>query len=139
MKAITLWEPWATLVALGIKQYETRNWYTNHRGPLAIHAAGKGSFHNYYMKAAQTNIVAPDLKIEDLHFGAIVAVVELTSCVEITPQMIRQMTVKELMVGDWDEGRFAWKFENLRILKTPLICRGAQGFWNIPSEIRGQV
>ena len=37
MKAITLWQPWASLVC--IKLNETRSWYTKYRGPLAIHAA----------------------------------------------------------------------------------------------------
>src|SRR3990167_3828953 len=39
MKAITLTQPWATLVALGHKRIETRSWTTSYRGPLAIHAA----------------------------------------------------------------------------------------------------
>jgi hypothetical protein len=38
MKALTLHQPWATLIALGAKQYETRSWGTDYRGPLAIHA-----------------------------------------------------------------------------------------------------
>lgn len=45
MKVITLTQPWATLVAIGAKQIETRTWETLYRGPLAIHAAkgyGKG-------------------------------------------------------------------------------------------------
>lgn len=41
MKALTLTQPWATLVAIGAKSIETRSWKTNYRGPLAIHA-GKG-------------------------------------------------------------------------------------------------
>lgn len=41
MKALTLWQPWATLVALGVKTIETRSWSTSYRGPLAIHAAKK--------------------------------------------------------------------------------------------------
>ena len=41
MKAITLHQPWASLVALGVKTIETRSWPTKYRGPLAIHA-GKG-------------------------------------------------------------------------------------------------
>lgn len=41
MKAITLWQPWASLVAVGAKTIETRSWSTKHRGPLAIHAAAK--------------------------------------------------------------------------------------------------
>lgn len=39
MKAITLHQPWATLVSLGVKTIETRSWTTRYRGPLAIHAA----------------------------------------------------------------------------------------------------
>jgi hypothetical protein len=38
MKAITLHQPWASLVAIGAKTIETRSWSTRHRGPLAIHA-----------------------------------------------------------------------------------------------------
>lgn len=41
MKAITLWQPWASLIAIGAKKYETRSWKTNYRGPIAIHAAKK--------------------------------------------------------------------------------------------------
>ena len=39
MKSLSLWQPWASLVALGIKTVETRSWATSYRGPLAIHAA----------------------------------------------------------------------------------------------------
>lgn len=39
MKALTLWNPWAMLVAVLLKRFETRSWYTEYRGPLAIHAA----------------------------------------------------------------------------------------------------
>jgi hypothetical protein len=39
MKALTLTQPYATLVAIGAKRIETRSWSTRYRGPLAIHAA----------------------------------------------------------------------------------------------------
>ncbi len=39
MKALTLWQPWATLVAMEVKKIETRCWTTKYRGELAIHAA----------------------------------------------------------------------------------------------------
>jgi hypothetical protein len=39
VKALTLWQPWASLVALGVKSIETRSWSTSYRGPLAVHAA----------------------------------------------------------------------------------------------------
>lgn len=39
MKALSLWQPWATLIASGQKRVETRGWACHHRGPLLIHAA----------------------------------------------------------------------------------------------------
>ena len=39
MKALTLWQPWASLIAVGAKTIETRSWSTAYRGPLLIHAA----------------------------------------------------------------------------------------------------
>jgi len=139
MYAITLWQPWATLVAMGIKQYETRYWFTNHTGPLAIHAAGKHSFHSYYMNAAQTAIVAPDLKVEDLPLGAVVGVVEIVNCLEMTHRMIMEMNDTEKMVGEWMEGRYAWKFKNIRKLDVPIPVLGKQGLWKLPTEIEVQL
>ena len=139
MKAITLWEPWASLVALKIKRWETRSWWTNYRGPLVIHAASKKSFHSHYMKAAQTSITAPDLKIEDLSFGQIVAVCDLTACIEMSNKMIMEMTETERMLGDWLEGRYAWKLENVRALDKPITVLGKQGLWTLPPEIMEQL
>lgn len=39
MKCLSLWQPWASLIAIGAKQVETRSWRTKYRGPIAIHAA----------------------------------------------------------------------------------------------------
>ena len=41
MKCISLWQPWASLIAWGDKSVETRSWETAHRGPLAIQASKK--------------------------------------------------------------------------------------------------
>ena len=41
MKAITVWQPWAQLLAEGKKHDETRSWRTNYRGEILIHAAKK--------------------------------------------------------------------------------------------------
>ena len=135
VKAITLWQPWATLVALGLKMYETRSWHTNHRGLLAIHAAGRGLFRPGYMDAANTAIVAPGLKIEDLPFGSIVAVVDLSRCVRISQMMIHEIKEGERLVGDWTPGRYAWKLDNVRQLSEPVVCNGARKLWNVPTSL----
>lgn len=41
MKAITLHQPWASLISIGVKTIETRSWATSYRGPIAIHAGVK--------------------------------------------------------------------------------------------------
>lgn len=43
MRTISLWQPWATLIAIGAKHYETRSWNIHFRGEIAIHAARTGS------------------------------------------------------------------------------------------------
>ena len=39
MRAFTLTQPWASLIAIGLKMHETRSWRTSYRGPLLIHAS----------------------------------------------------------------------------------------------------
>ncbi|MCI0391874.1 MAG: hypothetical protein MOB07_24290 [Acidobacteria bacterium] len=41
LKALSLRQPWASLMAIGAKRNETRGWCTKHRGWVAIHAAGR--------------------------------------------------------------------------------------------------
>ena len=41
MRALSLWQPWASGIALGAKRIETRSWSTPYRVPIAIHAAKK--------------------------------------------------------------------------------------------------
>lgn len=50
MKALTIYQPYADLIALSAKRYETRSWATNHRGPTAIHAGAK-SFQQFMREA----------------------------------------------------------------------------------------
>ncbi len=39
MEYLSLHQPWATLLLLGAKRYETRSWRTDYRGPLLIHTS----------------------------------------------------------------------------------------------------
>lgn len=102
MKALTLTQPWATLVAIGAKKIETRSWYTSYRGPLAIHAAagldtvggrrglrelafGQSEFRNaLFAGLFGGQAVMPDELTSALPLGAIVAVCELRDCITTT-------------------------------------------------------
>lgn len=80
MRAITLTQPWATLVAIGAKRIETRSWSTQYRGPLAIHAA-KG-FPQWARQFTQEPPVSVLLGMKfDYPKGAVLATARLIDCV----------------------------------------------------------
>lgn len=86
MKAVTIWQPWASLIPMGLKKYETRCWPTSYRGPIAIHA-GKKTDPNVFegLLRSQRTIehlmklgITPE-NIESLPHGAIIATAELVN------------------------------------------------------------
>jgi hypothetical protein len=124
VKALTLWQPWAEAIKLGLKQYETRSWATKYRGPLAIHASkrqidatGQQLMHKY---GIQTPVL-----------GAIVLICDLTDCILMDQVFINQQSQQEIDWGDWQVGRYAWKLKNIRVLPALINAKGHQGFWNI--------
>ncbi|MBZ0291402.1 MAG: ASCH domain-containing protein [Anaerolineae bacterium] len=135
MKAITLHEPWASLIACGLKKYETRSWTTRHRGLIAIHAAAQNG--QYYADGWQTlellrarfgkqladasfPTVAP--------FGCIVAVATLKAVFH-TEAIAPTLDALELAVGNFEPGRAAWQLVDVHRLNIPIPARGAQGLW----------
>lgn len=86
MKAITIWQPWASLLAIGAKQYETRSWETKYRGPIAIHAAKKDPCNipllglEAFEEAAKEELEKAGLAWCLLHTGSVIATAELVNC-----------------------------------------------------------
>lgn len=157
MKAISLHQPWAQLVALGLKHYETRSWSTKHRGPLAIHAAKRkdqgvvAAFEHLPIAAALAR--AGIRSIEALSFGAIVCVVDVAQVYQVgadgngkgalwapARMSVRSMpTGNELEFGDFSVGRYAWLLDNLYRIPTPIDCRGYQQIWDLDAETSAKV
>ena len=136
MKAISLWQPWATLMAAGLKKNETRSWSTSYRGPLLIHAAKrKPKKHEIVHFLAAVDICKLDKSIlYELPFGAVLCCVELVSCQKIT--MVNHPDSKsfEFYAGDYRHGRFMWITQNLQTF-NPIPFKGSQGFFNVPDEL----
>lgn len=142
MKCISLWQPWASLVAIGAKTCETRSWETLYRGPLAIHAAKKWNrelerlcFTSPFLGALRQNKADADqAMIDEMPFGAIVATVRLVDCVYIEPRTT-PIESDERAFGDYTPGRFRWDLTDLRRLDTPIPWKGAQGLFDIPDDV----
>ena len=133
MKAISLWQPWASAMALGWKRNETRSWSTKYRGPLLIHAAKK--IIGWPSIDIQSMFEEDDIAFQpsDLPRGVLLCKVDLIDCRKIfihnRPEGI------ERALGDYTSGRFMWITDNLRPFLYPIPYRGSQGFFDVPDEI----
>ncbi len=139
MKTLSLLQPWASLVALGEKQIETRSWKTDYRGPLLIHAS-KG----WQAWQAQLTRDAPfwmpfslgSTPKELLPWnarGVILCQVFLVDCLRVEDVKCG-LSEKERAFGDYTDGRFAWMFEDLTPLKEPIPAKGSLGLWEFDLE-----
>jgi len=85
MKVITIKQPFATLIAEGIKEYEFRTWRTKYRGEILIHA-GKGVNKKALKKYKHLNLEYPS--------GCIIAKVNLTDCIKIDDEARKMLSEK---------------------------------------------
>jgi hypothetical protein len=128
LKAITLMQPWATLVALGVKRWETRGWTTTHRGPLVVHA-GLGvdleAIARLPWRHQQALLGAP------MPTGAVVAVAWLDDV--LLAQDARELAPSQVCLGDFRDGRYAWRLERV----TPVLVKwvsGRLGIWSYEAQ-----
>lgn len=135
MKALTILQPWASLIACGAKKIETRSWATKYRGPLAIHA-GK-QWREIVKKGDLPEEIHAALcwkggfkKFNDLPRGKIIAVAKLVDCILMTEENISPLSPQERAFGHFEPGRFMWVLDEIRPLATPVPAHGMQGLWN---------
>lgn len=133
MRAITLYQPWATFIAIGVKRYETRAWAPDFFGPLAIHASKSTE----YLDLCDTNKAFREvmetygLTKETLPMGAVVCICRLIA-VHRTERVIHDA------FGDYSDGRFAWEVSDVKPLVPPIVARGYQKIWNWRHPDEGQ-
>lgn len=145
MKAISLWQPHATLMALDEKRVETRKRYTHHRGPLAIHAAQRWTSEQssllemepFKTRLAYHGITRGNATHANIPRGAIVCVVRVVECWETNTQM--PASPIERAFGNYAYGRHAWWTVDVRPLARPVRCRGRQGFFYLEAEVEAEV
>lgn len=138
MKALSLWQPWAILCVLGLKQYETRSWATGYRGTLAIHAAKRWTSEEIsYLKSFIERFGLDDsygsplwrLGHDSLMFGSVLGTVQLTAIYR-TELLVPKINRQERAFGNYQDGRFAWRLEQPQFFDQPIPVSGKQGLWD---------
>jgi hypothetical protein len=138
VKTLSLWQPHALAIGIGLKPWETRGWSTDYRGPIAIHAA-KRSWSDvgpWHTEARQklAEYVAKHGSVP-WHFGAVVCTADLVSCIR-TSELRGAIPAEHEFWGDFTDGedgkgRFAFKLENVKMLAQPVFVRGMQGWFEV--------
>ena len=121
MRALSLWQPWASLIAIGSKEYETRSWWPPRSGlpsVIAIHAA-KREHPEFRHDPEVVSLLGND----PLPRGAIVAVALLQGA-HRTEQVLRQITRQEEHLGNYSPNRVAWQLTQVWQVPEPIPNAG---------------
>lgn len=139
VKALSLIQPWASLIAFGEKRIETRSWATSYRGIVAIHASKRIPPEDREFVECdedfQTALSRNGVTLKDLPLGCIIATAVLDRCIPT----IQARAYLEEVPGNWpeherhfgnfDRGRFAWLLTDVRPLRNPIPAKGSLGLW----------
>lgn len=124
MKVLTIKQPFATLIAEGLKVYEFRTWKTKYRGEILIHA-GKGIDKKAMKKFEHLGLDYPS--------GCIIAKVNLTDCITVDDDFRKILSEKNSLVyssiikhTDWKG--YGFKLENVEKI-SPIYINGKLSFW----------
>jgi len=160
MKALSLWQPWASAIACGAKRVETRDWNPDFRGRILIHASRRRVITELVeyecdpcWRAALSPLGwdsarDPLENIARLPFGAIVAVADLAWCdrtedfeedelgaIRTRPGLDSEIYYwTERMLGDFRPGRWGWRLGPIWGLDEPVPWRGGQGLFDVPTD-----
>lgn len=139
MKCVSIWNPYALLLAHGHKTIETRGWAapksligqrigicsTKTVKPEQRVAFEEAAFQKYYGPLG-----LPET-LEAMPNGCLLATALLYSCDVITEEDLDDITEEEKSFGWFEPGRYAWRVRYIERLPAPLPVRGAQGVWEL--------
>ena len=122
---MTVKQPWAWLIAQGIKKVENRSWKTNYRGTVAIHVGKSNDVLNnkdVIKWIEKEGIFLPSEKQMRSQQGKIIALVQLVGIVSDSS-------------SPWAiDGQFHWQLENVCQIDPSIPAKGKLGLWNFPID-----
>jgi activating signal cointegrator 1 len=133
MKCLSVAQPWASLLVLGNKQFETRPWQTAYRGPVVVHAskALSAAARALCSQAPFRSLLAAAgiADWSELPLGRVVGGVEVVDCVRV--EDLAEVPDVETRLGDFSPGRWAWRLARPVRLAVPLPARGRLGLFEL--------
>lgn len=133
MKAISLIEPYATLIKNNQKKIETRSWKTTYCGELLIHASKTKTPKEWQNNKELMNLL--DAPISS--YGQIICKCKLVDCIKMTKEYIDKIKVEkpiEYLCGIYKEGRYAWVLEDIKPITPSLYAKGNLNIWEWSKE-----
>jgi len=134
MKALSIKQPWASLIAHGIKNVENRTWKTNFRGKIFIHASAKPvevlfsveQSAQLWMNGFDATTV---ISKESFPISAIIGEVEIVDCV-INHESIWAEKSDWQEVGWTEKQIYNWVLANAVLYDKPILnVKGKLSFW----------
>lgn len=144
LPALSVWQPWASLLAHGIKQYETRSWapsvaYLGRTFAICAakvstgldHYAGEVDGPDHPRTVALRRLFGHGINLSNLPFGAVVGIGTLVEAIRMPPLESEEPGAMERALGDWTLGRWAWRFSDMKALPEPIEVKGKQGIFRL--------
>jgi hypothetical protein len=141
MKALSIKQPWAALIAHGIKDIENRNWRTHFRGKIYIHSSGKGVPDFEFTREQHKALLNINTEDMSFHKSAIIGEVEIIDCV-INHESI--WAEKTEVIGKTIENEilyngkpiYNWVLANAKLYDKPILnVKGKLSFWFPDNDI----
>lgn len=137
MRAISLLQPWASLIALGGKSIETRGWSTLYKGRLAIHASQRFPREcrelcdddAFAAVIDPTGTLDPTRRGAHLPRGAVIATARMVGCIRTERFRERADYERERPFGNYADGRWAWLLVDVVPFWVPVPAKGALSLW----------
>ncbi|MFZ7112871.1 MAG: ASCH domain-containing protein, partial [Desulfatiglandales bacterium] len=121
MKALSIKQPWAWLIVNGVKDVENRNWRSDYRGPLLIHASRTWDRKGYDFVCDRLGEYLASK--EQFAFGALIGRVEMIDCVSSPDHLPAQSR-------RWFFGEYGFVFKQAEAFTDPIPYKGRLGLFD---------